>query len=263
MTHADPVGSVDGSSSTVGFGVLEREREDGAADSVTVTVGVGDADVIPDPGSPPARSAARATINPPMPARALTISQWMRSRQDFRPFRAGREGPFDPGAEEPIEVTSDLLLMKDPRREQEKQSQVADFSTPRLRPLPPTCRGSFAGDGGFQVFLNVLPDASASSGETWRSRHCSIRSIDPRLEPFTSGPWTGEIRTFAVQRPDPSRRPKGTYRHSVAHVAVGVRQGTTMVYLRRQGPVETDPAAALRTGQAAIMHTLDRLPVGG
>ncbi|MEV6041745.1 hypothetical protein AB0L65_62335 [Nonomuraea sp. NPDC052116] len=50
-------------------------------------------------------------------------------------------------------------------------------------------------------------------------------SIDPRLEPFTSGPWTGEIRTFAVQRPD--------------------------------------PAAALRTGQAAIMHTLDRLPVGG
>ncbi|MFI9845494.1 hypothetical protein ACIHFD_51325 [Nonomuraea sp. NPDC051941] len=174
MTHADPVGSVDGSSSAVGFGVLEREREDGAADSVTVTVGVGDADAIPDPGSPPVRSAARATINPPMPARAPTISQWMRSRQDFRPFWAGREGPFDPGAEGPIEVTSDLLLMK-----------------------------------------------------------------------------------------DPSRRPKGTFRHSVAHVAVGVRHGTTMVYLRWQGPVETDPAAALRTGQAAIMHTLDRLPVGG
>lgn len=148
MTHADPVGSVDGSSSAVGFGVLEREREDGAADSVTVTVGVGDADVIPAPGSPPVRSAARATINPPMPARAPTISQWMWSRQDFRAFWAGREGPFDPGAEEPIEFTSDLLLMKDPRREQEKQSLMADFSTPRHRSLPPTCRGSFAGDGG-------------------------------------------------------------------------------------------------------------------
>ncbi|MER6006209.1 hypothetical protein ABT120_47230 [Nonomuraea angiospora] len=101
-------------------------------------------------------------------------------------------------------------------------------------------------------------DGSCLSDEDEQSH-----SIDPRLEPFTSGPWTGEIRTFAVQRPDPSRRPKGTYRHSVAHVAVGVRHGTTMVYLRWQGPVETDPAAALRTGQAAIMHTLDRLPVGG
>ncbi|MEV3984518.1 hypothetical protein [Nonomuraea sp. NPDC049758] len=88
-------------------------------------------------------------------------------------------------------------------------------------------------------------------------------SIDPRLEPFTSGPWTGEIRTFAVQHADPSRRPKGADRHSIAHVAVGVRHGTTMVYLRWQGPAGTDPAAALRTGHAAIMHTLGRLPVGG
>ncbi|MDP9868632.1 MULTISPECIES: hypothetical protein [Streptosporangium] len=87
-------------------------------------------------------------------------------------------------------------------------------------------------------------------------------SIDPRLEPFTSGPWTGEIKTFAVQRPDPPRRPKGIYRRSVAHVAVGVRHGTAMVYLRWQGPVGTDPAAALRTGRAAITRTLDRLPVG-
>ncbi|MGV9382862.1 hypothetical protein ACWDRB_44085 [Nonomuraea sp. NPDC003707] len=62
---------------------------------------------------------------------------------------------------------------------------------------------------------------------------------------------------------DGTIRPKGTYRPSVAHVAVGGRHGTTMVYLRWQGPVGTDPAAALRTGQAAIMHTLDRLPVGG
>ncbi|MFD0480461.1 hypothetical protein ACFQ0B_79280 [Nonomuraea thailandensis] len=80
-------------------------------------------------------------------------------------------------------------------------------------------------------------------------------SIDPRLERFTSGPWTGEIRTFAVQHPNPSRRHKGTERQSVAHVAVGVRHGTTMVYLRWQGPAGTDPAAALRTGHAAIMHT--------
>ncbi|WP_432932735.1 hypothetical protein ACQPZZ_15755 [Microbispora sp. CA-135349] len=133
MTHADPVGSVGGSSSAVGsvgrsfsavgfVCVLERERDDGAADpvtgieevTVTVTVGVGDADVIPDPGSPSGRSATRATINPAMPARALTISQWTRLSQEVRARWGGREGPFDPGAEEPIEVTSDLLSRETP-----------------------------------------------------------------------------------------------------------------------------------------------------
>ncbi|GGQ33453.1 hypothetical protein [Streptosporangium pseudovulgare] len=78
-------------------------------------------------------------------------------------------------------------------------------------------------------------------------------SIDPRLEPFTSGPWTGETRTFAVQHLD----------DSIAHVAVGVCHGTTMVYLRWQGPAGSDPAAVLRTGHAAIMRTLGRLPAGG
>ncbi|MEU6744287.1 GNAT family N-acetyltransferase [Streptosporangium sandarakinum] len=65
--------------------------------------------------------------------------------------------------------------------------------------------------------------------------------------------WTGEIRMFAVRHLD----------DLIAHVAVGVRHGTTMVYLRWQGPAGSDPAAALRTGHAAIMRTLGRLPAGG
>ncbi|GAA3626653.1 hypothetical protein GCM10022419_135120 [Nonomuraea rosea] len=88
-------------------------------------------------------------------------------------------------------------------------------------------------------------------------------SINPRLEPFTRGPWTGEIKTFAIWRPDPPPRPKGTNRHSVAHVAMGVRCGVTMVYLRWRGPAGTDPAAALRAGRATLIRTLDRLPSGG
>lgn len=88
-------------------------------------------------------------------------------------------------------------------------------------------------------------------------------SINPRLEPLTQGPWTGEIKTFAVQRPDPPHRPDGADRRFVAHVAVGVRRGTTVVYLRWQGPAGTDPAATLRTGRAALIRTLGRLPSGG
>lgn len=101
-------------------------------------------------------------------------------------------------------------------------------------------------------------DGSCSFDEDGRSY-----SIQPRLDPFTSGPWTGQIRTFAVQHPEPPPRPKGAVRRSTAHVAVGVRHGTTMVYLRWQGPAGTDPAAALRTGRTALMSTLGRLPAGG
>ncbi|GGO75317.1 hypothetical protein [Nonomuraea cavernae] len=90
-----------------------------------------------------------------------------------------------------------------------------------------------------------------------------VYSVSPGLEPFTSGPWTGEIRTFAVGRPEPPRRSNGAIRDSVAHVAVGVRRGTTVVYLRWQGSAGTDPAAALRAGRAALTRTLDRLPTSG
>ncbi|MFI6633184.1 hypothetical protein ACIBI7_30250 [Nonomuraea fuscirosea] len=101
-------------------------------------------------------------------------------------------------------------------------------------------------------------DGSCSSDEDEPSY-----SVDPRLDPFTSGPWTGQIRTFAVRHPEPPPRPKGAFRRSVAHVAVGVRHGTTVVHLRWQGPAGTDPAAALRTGRTALMRTLARLPAEG
>ncbi|MEV4752696.1 hypothetical protein ACFQVD_08960 [Streptosporangium amethystogenes subsp. fukuiense] len=86
-------------------------------------------------------------------------------------------------------------------------------------------------------------------------------SIDRRLEPFTRGSWTGEIEAFAVRRPGSQRRPA---RHdSVAHIAVAVRHGSTMVYLRWQGPAGAAPAAALRRGRAALTDTLDLLPRAG
>ncbi|MEV0313104.1 hypothetical protein [Nonomuraea fuscirosea] len=101
-------------------------------------------------------------------------------------------------------------------------------------------------------------DGSCSSDEDEPSY-----SVDPRLDPFTSGPWAGQIRTFAVRYPEPPPRPKGAFRRSVAHVAVGVRHGTTVVHLRWQGPAGTDPAAALRTGRTTLMRTLARLPAEG
>ncbi|MGW3348838.1 hypothetical protein ACWDA3_36550 [Nonomuraea rubra] len=86
-------------------------------------------------------------------------------------------------------------------------------------------------------------------------------SISPRREPYTQGPWTGEIETFAVGRPDLHRKP---FDHdSVVHVAVAVRHGSTMVYLRWQASGRPDPAAALRAGRAALARTLGALPAGG
>ncbi|NUP01006.1 MAG: hypothetical protein HOW59_24105 [Nonomuraea sp.] len=90
-----------------------------------------------------------------------------------------------------------------------------------------------------------------------------IYGVNPGIEPLVRGLWRGEIRTFVVGRPGPSRGLKHASRRSVAHVALGMRHGTTVVYLRWQGPVGADPAAALRTGRAAIIRTLDRLPASG
>ncbi|WP_344219893.1 hypothetical protein [Nonomuraea bangladeshensis] len=130
-------------------------------------------------------------------------------------------------------------------------------------------------DGEVSVAEGVLFLPDEQSAEQARSEllgwsgWCSsddaelIYSVNPGLEPFTRGPWTGEIRTFAVRRPDPPSGLKGALRRSVAHVALGMRHGTTMVYLRWQGPVGDDPAAALRTGRAALIRTLDRLPASG
>ncbi|WP_031170564.1 hypothetical protein [Streptosporangium roseum] len=85
-------------------------------------------------------------------------------------------------------------------------------------------------------------------------------SIGQRLEPFVKDPWVGEIEALAVRH---QGEPRSIGRDSVAHVAVAVRHGSTMVYLRWQGPAGTDPAAALREGRAALTRTLDLLPTTG
>ncbi|MGN9840016.1 hypothetical protein ACTMTI_18000 [Nonomuraea sp. H19] len=133
-----------------------------------------------------------------------------------------------------VSVREDVLFLPD-----EQSAEEA-----RVRPLT-------AGSG-------VATDNGAKPCDSEDSRSYSIA---PRREPFTRGPWTGEIEIFAVGRPDLLRQP---FDHdSVAQVAVAVRHGSTMVYLRWQASDRADPAAALRAGRAALTRTLDRLPTGG
>ncbi|MFI6742904.1 hypothetical protein ACIBI9_59290 [Nonomuraea sp. NPDC050451] len=82
--------------------------------------------------------------------------------------------------------------------------------------------------------------------------------IPYKVEPFARGGWTGEMESFAVRRPELPREP--TYKDSVAHVALIVRRGATVVRLLWQGPAGADLAGALREGRAALTRTLDRLP---
>jgi hypothetical protein len=132
------------------------------------------------------------------------------------------------------DVREDVLFLPD-----EQSAEEA-----RVRPL--TTRSGVATETG----------AKPCDSEDSRSY-----TIAPRREPFTRGPWTGEIETFAVGRPDLLHQP---FDHdSVAHVAVAVRHGCTMVYLRWQASDRADPAAALRAGRAALTRTLDLLPTGG
>ncbi|MEV4108491.1 hypothetical protein [Nonomuraea sp. NPDC049695] len=77
------------------------------------------------------------------------------------------------------------------------------------------------------------------------------------IEPFTRGPWSGELAGLAVRRPDLPPHP--TSRDSVAHVEVVVRRGTTVARLTWQGPAGMDLAAAVREGREAVAHTLDLL----
>ncbi|MFF4624632.1 hypothetical protein [Nonomuraea jabiensis] len=82
--------------------------------------------------------------------------------------------------------------------------------------------------------------------------------IPYQVEPFTRDGWTGEMENLAVRRAKMPRDP--TYKDSVAHVAVVVRRGTTVVRPSWQGPAGTDLAAAVRAGRTALTRTLDLLP---
>ncbi|MEU4516942.1 hypothetical protein AB0G05_46295 [Nonomuraea wenchangensis] len=84
-------------------------------------------------------------------------------------------------------------------------------------------------------------------GRSCEFRDKTLENAGRRLDPFARGPWVGEIETLAARR------------GSVTHVALAVRHGSTMVYLRWQGPSTMHPAAALRRGRAALTHTLDLL----
>jgi hypothetical protein len=66
------------------------------------------------------------------------------------------------------------------------------------------------------------------------------------------------MESLAVRRPQLPRVP--TYQDSVAHVALIVRRGATVVRLLWQAPAGADLAGALREGRAALTRTLDRLP---
>ncbi|MEV1243585.1 hypothetical protein ACIBO2_10455 [Nonomuraea sp. NPDC050022] len=132
----------------------------------------------------------------------------------------------------------------------------------------PTIRRRLAGEVSIRTDVLLLPDEQAA--EQARTRplgwgdwvNCedddkSHVSGSHLVRPLTSGPWTGEIETFVIRRRDLSSR---SAHHLVANVSVAVRHGTTMVYLRWQGPAGTDRTAALRRGRAALTRTLALLP---
>ncbi|MBT2233726.1 hypothetical protein [Nonomuraea sp. NEAU-A123] len=214
----------------------------GAMSATSVLAAIGGDPALPAPAAAmaPSASAAMAAALPPPSAYGKDMMSWPAPWDDPRSHElVCGDSFFEQNAYDgapavtrrligEVSVREDVLFLPD--------EHVAEQA--RTRPL--NWGGSCLSDEGKQPY-----------------------SINPRLEAFTRGPWTGEIKTFAVRRPDPPHRPKDNFRRSVAHVAMGVRRGTTMVYLRWQGPAGTDPAAALRAGRAALIRTLDRLPSGG
>lgn len=86
----------------------------------------------------------------------------------------------------------------------------------------------------------------------------SYTGIPHTVRPFRHGTWNGEVETLATRRRNLPPRP--TYRDSAAQVALAVRRGSTVVYLRWQGPAGTDFDGTLRRGLAELTRTLDALP---
>ncbi|MBE1565958.1 hypothetical protein [Nonomuraea africana] len=82
-------------------------------------------------------------------------------------------------------------------------------------------------------------------------------TIGRRIQPLRHGSWTGQVETFATRRAKLPAQP--TYRDSVAHVAIAVRRGTTVVYLRWQGTAGPNLEAGLARGRAAVIGTLEAL----
>ena len=136
----------------------------------------------------------------------------------------------------------------------------------------PTIRRHLTGEVSIRTDVLLLPDERAAEQArtrplTWGDWvNCETEDKSHvrgshLVRPLTTGPWTGEIETFVIRRRDLSPRP--AHHYLVANVSVAVRHGTTMVYLRWQGPAGTDRTAALRRGRAALTRTLDLLPAAG
>ncbi|MEU7749188.1 hypothetical protein [Nonomuraea sp. NPDC049158] len=135
----------------------------------------------------------------------------------------------------------------------------------------PTIRRRLAGEVSIRTDVLLLPDEQAAEQArtrplTW-SDWVNCETEDKShvrgshvVRPLTTGPWTGQVETFLIRRRDLSSR---AAQHLVANVSVAVRHGTTMVYLRWQGPAGTDRTAALRRGRAALTRTLALLPAAG
>ncbi len=223
-----------------------RPLHEGTAAAASVLAAVGGAPTAPAPAGAGSRaaSAAMAAALPPPSAYGKDMKPWsdpVGLTHDLVCAAAFDENVHG-GAPAvtrrligEVSVREDVLFLADERSAEEA----------RVRPL--IWRGS-----------GTLPDKEEKPCDSEDPRSYSV---GPHLAPFTRGPWTGEIETFAVRHPD--LPPRLTRRDSVAHVAVAVRHGSTMVYLRWQGPAGTDPAAALRAGRAVLTRTLDRLPTGG
>ncbi|MEO3890759.1 hypothetical protein [Nonomuraea sp. B5E05] len=228
----------------------------GAVTAASVLAAVGGDRTGPAPAAATTRSAAAeiAAALPPPSAYGRNMTAWtspgnmLRSHELTCGDSSHEQIAYDgaPGVTRrligEVSVREDVLFLPDEQTAEQARAQPLRWD-----------------GGGLPTDEGEIVPCHADSG--------MLFSIEPALQPFDRGPWKGEIRTLAISRPDPPRRTdllgRPTPPDEVAHVAVGVRHGTTMVHLRWQGPAGTDPAAALRAGRAALTRTLDRLPAGG
>ncbi|MEV1248544.1 hypothetical protein [Nonomuraea sp. NPDC049750] len=204
----------------------------GAAVATSVLAAVGGAPTSPAPaGAAPAASTAMAAALPPPSVYGEDMAPWSSptdADHDWICSLAFNENVYGSAPAITRRLIGEVSVREDVLFLPDEQSAEQE----RVRPL------LWAGPG-------------KSGGRSCDFRDAVFKNVRPRVEPFTRGPWIGEIETLAAGQ------------DSVTHVAVSVRRSSTVVYLRWQGPSGTDPAAALRRGRAALTHTLDLLSTAG
>lgn len=142
-------------------------------------------------------------------------------------------------------------------------------------PFAPSVHRSMSGEAGVHESISIARDETQAE----QIRHGRFRDditafypgqivppcsepnhpvgVTPTIEAFRHDRWAGEIERFAAREPQLPRQ--ASHRESYAHVALSVRTGNVVVYLRWQAPAGTDLEGALRRGEAELRRALDHV----